>query len=84
MLRRITEDRAPTVMTTIEERALPQLAQMAVWRVPEHAEAPYILLGRLAGLPEDQIMSSFRGNQRDLVLEPIKKRAAEKKRFLLF
>lgn len=84
MLVRLTEERPPSVLEALEERSLAQLAQMAVWQVPEHAEAPYLLLGRVLGLPEEQIVSSFRANQRDVVLEPIRKRAADKKRFLLF
>jgi hypothetical protein len=84
MLVRLTEDRAPSVMATLEERSLVELTQMAMWKTPEHAEAPYILLGRLIGTPEDQILSSFRANQKEVVLDAIRKRAAEKKRFLLF
>jgi hypothetical protein len=68
----------------MEERALPALVQMAKWTLPEHAQAAYTLLGRIAGLPEDKIQSSFRDNRRETVLEPIRERVKAKKRFLVF
>ncbi|MDZ7638263.1 MAG: HEAT repeat domain-containing protein [Bryobacterales bacterium] len=68
----------------MEERALPALLQMAQWQVSEHAAAAYTLLGRIAGIPEDEIEKSFREKRRDVVLQAIRERAKAKKRFLVF
>ncbi len=84
MLVRLTQDRPEAVLLTLEERGLTPLGQMAVWKTPEHAEAPYLLLGRVAGLPEDQVLASFREGRREFVLDAIRKRAQEKRRFLFF
>ncbi|MCW5965214.1 MAG: HEAT repeat domain-containing protein [Bryobacterales bacterium] len=84
LLVRLTEKRPEGVLASIEERALTALGQMAVWKTPEHAEAAYVLLGRVAGLQEEEILASFREGKRELVLDAIRKRAQEKRRFLFF
>jgi hypothetical protein len=84
MLTRMVSREDRNAMQHLEERALPALVQMARWALPDHAQAAYTLLGRIAGLPEEQIQASFRENRRDAVLEPIRERAKAKKRFLVF
>ncbi len=84
MLVRLTESRPEGVLSTLEERSLTPLGQMAVWTTPEHAEAAYLLLGRIASLPEAEIRASFRAGDRSQVLDAIRKRAQEKRRFLFF
>jgi hypothetical protein len=84
LLERLTAARPEGLLTTLEERCLTPLGQMATWKTPEHAAAAYILLGRIAAIPEDDIRVSFRDNNRSLVLDAIRKRAQEKRRFLFF
>jgi hypothetical protein len=84
MLVRMVQRDNQSALQQMEERALPALVQMAKWTLPEHAQAAYTLLGRIAGLPEDKIQSSFRDNRRETVLEPIRERVKAKKRFLVF
>lgn len=71
-------------LAQIEERALPALVEMAQWKVPEHASAAYVLLGRIAGLNETEIEGSFRENRREVVMAVIRERTKAKKRFLVF
>lgn len=84
MLVKLVPKENTSALLQIEERALPALVQMAQWKVPEHAVAAYTLLGRIAGLPEVDIVKSFRENDREAVLAPIRERARAKKRFLVF
>ena len=84
MLMRLTASRDESVLTSLEERGLSPLGQMALWKVAEHAEAPYVLLGRIARLPEAEIRASFAKGNRDVVLDAIRERAAEKRRFIFF
>ena len=84
MLVRLTEARQASVLSSLEERSLSELGQMASWTVPEHAESAYILLGRIAGVPESDILTSFRNHQRNVVTDVIRQRAAAKKRFIFF
>jgi hypothetical protein len=42
-------------MTLLCEGALPWLLEMAQWKSYGHANAPFHILGRVAGLPEAEI-----------------------------
>lgn len=84
MLVRMVSRENQSALQHMEERALPALIQMAQWTIPEHAQAAYTLLGRIGGVPEEVIQSSFRENRKETVLEPIRERAKAKKRFLVF
>ena len=84
MLVRLTESRPEAILRAIEERSLSPLGQMAIWKTEVHALPPYLLLGRVAGLPEAEILASFRENKREFVFDAIRKRAKEKRRFLFF
>jgi hypothetical protein len=76
----ILTDRAnPGVAEQLRERALPALAEMARWKTPAYALPPYLLLGRVAGMPDEQIQSSWAKGDREAVIgkalaEPAKKR----------
>lgn len=80
----LTATRPESVLLTLEDRGLNSLAQMALWKTPEHAQAPYLLLGRIAGMSDDEILASFRSGNRELVLNAIRKRASDKRRFIFF
>lgn len=84
MLVKLAPKENTAVLQQLEERALPALVEMAQWRVPEHAEPAYTLLGRIAGLPDADTERSFRENRREAVLNLIRERAKAKKRFLVF
>ena len=56
------------MLQLIRERALPSLEEMARWKTPRYALPPYLLLGRVAGLPEDQIQQSWEKGDRETVI----------------
>jgi hypothetical protein len=75
----LTDRANPGVAEQIRERALPALAEMARWKTPAYALPPYLLLGRVAGIPDEQIQSSWAKGDRETVIgkalaEPAKKR----------
>ncbi|MGQ9634395.1 MAG: hypothetical protein ACUVXB_09130, partial [Bryobacteraceae bacterium] len=60
----LSENRNPGVLALLRERALPQLLEMARWQSLPYALPAYILLGRLAGLSEEQIQQSWAAGRR--------------------
>jgi hypothetical protein len=65
----VTDRHVPAIIEQIRERALPALAEMARWKTLSYALPPYLLLGRAAGIPEDQIQKSWAQGQRETVIE---------------
>lgn len=63
----LTAKRPESTLSLLRERALDSLLEMARWRTPAHAEASFILLGRIAGLSEQQIQAAW-PNGREAVL----------------
>jgi hypothetical protein len=75
----LTDRANPSVADQIRERALPALAEMARWKTLPYALPSYLLLGRAAGIPEEQIQQSWAKGEREAVItkalaEPPKKR----------
>ncbi len=64
----LTESRDPAALEQIRARALPALVEMARWHHLEHALPAYILLGRVAGMPEQAIQDSWSKGERDQVI----------------
>jgi hypothetical protein len=68
----LTENRDAKILALLKERAMPALIEMARWKHLPHALPPYILLGRVAGIPEKELQEAWSRDQR----ESIVKRAA--------
>ncbi len=64
----ITENRNPYALAQMRERALNALIEMARWKTLAHAVAPFILLGRVAGLPEAKIHEYWSKGDREIVI----------------
>lgn len=56
------------VLDQIRDRALQSLVEMARWKTLSHALPPYLLLGRIAGLPEDQVQAAWEKGDREWVI----------------
>jgi hypothetical protein len=65
----LTENRDPALLTDLRARALPSLIEMARWKSDGHAEPAFLVLGRLAGLPDDAITAAFERGDRGSVIE---------------
>lgn len=60
----LTDDRPAALLQQIRERALPAVIEMARWKVLDHALPAYLILGRLAGIPEEQLRESWEKGER--------------------
>jgi hypothetical protein len=58
-LLKITSVPSPTILSDLRRKALTSLIEMAHWKTPGHAKAPFILLGRVAGFPEKEINAAW-------------------------
>jgi hypothetical protein len=65
----ITERRDDKVLSLLRERAVQPLTEMARWKHLPHALPGFILLGRAAGIPEEEIQAAWKSNARDAFLE---------------
>jgi len=63
----LSASRDPELMTLLRQRALPSLVEMAHWKSDGHANAPFYILGRVAGLPEAEIDKAWDSGDRSVV-----------------
>jgi hypothetical protein len=69
MALQILTDKPDTgVLDQIRDRALQSLVEMARWKTLSHALPPYLLLGRIAGLPEEQVQAAWEKGDREWVI----------------
>ncbi|MFN3325401.1 MAG: HEAT repeat domain-containing protein [Bryobacteraceae bacterium] len=68
-----TEDRDRGVLDQLRQRSLHALIEMAGWRSLPHALPAYVVLGRVAGIGEKQILESWAKGEREVVLGPARK-----------
>ena len=64
----LTEGRNQVILDQLRERALPALVEMARWKHLAHALPSFILVGRVAGLPEKEIQEAWAAGDRDKVI----------------
>ena len=74
-LQTLTDSRDPLVLDQLRTRALDALIDMAKWKTLSHALPAYILLGRVAGMPEPEIQAAWTRGDRDTVIAAAKKKA---------
>ena len=65
----LTEVPNRAALELIRERALPALVEMARWRTLSYALPPFLLVGRIAGLPDDQIRQNWEKGEREPVIQ---------------
>jgi len=64
----LTDSTNSQALALIRERALPALAEMARWKTLRYALPPFLLLGRVAGMPENQIQQAWEKSNREAVI----------------
>jgi hypothetical protein len=64
----LTDQPDPYILDQIRDRALQSLIEMARWKTLSHALPPYLLLGRVAGLPEDEVKAAWVRGDREWVI----------------
>lgn len=74
----LTEGRDPGLLSTLREKAVPALAEMARWKSRGHALASVMILGRVAGIPEKDLASAAAiGSHASIVDDALKRLAAK-------
>ncbi len=74
VLQILTDSRDPAVLDQLRMRALPSLEEMSRWKTLEHALPAYLLLGRVAGIPEQQLRDAWaRGDRETIIAQAAKK-----------
>jgi hypothetical protein len=68
MLVTVTDDGNPQAIGLVRSQALPALVEMARWKSLFYALPPFILVGRIAGLPEQEIQSRWTKDDREYVI----------------
>ena len=63
-----TADRDPALLSKLRQRSLPALVEMARWKSP-HGLMAFLLVGRIAGLTDEEITKAWKGSERDKVFE---------------
>ncbi|MCS7025641.1 MAG: HEAT repeat domain-containing protein [Bryobacteraceae bacterium] len=76
----LTETREARILDHIRERALAPLLEMAQWRVLEHAFPAFLLLGRVAGLPEEEIHDLWKKGARGELVARLSKDSGKRKK----
>jgi hypothetical protein len=67
----LTEKPEPGLLDQIREGALPSLIEMARWKTLSHALPPYMLLGRVAGLPEEDVKAAWERGDREWLVSQV-------------
>lgn len=74
-LQTLTDSRDPVVLDQLRTRAMDALIDMARWKTLSHALPAFILLGRVAGMPEPEIQAAWTRGDRDSVISAAKKKS---------
>jgi hypothetical protein len=68
MLVTVTDDGNPQAIALMRSQALPALVEMARWKSLFYALPPFMLVGRIAGLPEEEIQNRWTSDDREYVI----------------
>jgi hypothetical protein len=68
-LMQITGNRDSALLALIKSRALPSLIEMARWKAMGHAAAALVILGRIAGVADQEIFAALESNRRAIIIE---------------
>jgi hypothetical protein len=70
----LTERREPALLSTLRQKALPALTEMARWKSRGHAIASVMILGRAAGIPENDLTAAARIGSHATIIDTALKR----------
>jgi len=65
----LTAKRDPATLDQIRQRGVESLAEMANWHIAAHAKPAFVLLGRIAGLRDDEIERQWASGERKKTIE---------------
>jgi len=73
----LTERRDPALLADLREHAMTSLIEMARWKSTGHAMTSFVILGRIAGLPDKEIFDDWEHGDREKVIAAAMKTAAD-------
>ena len=73
VLMALTETGGPELLKQLRERTLESLAEMAQWKRSGHAMAPFLILGRIAGMSDEELFESFSTGERGEAVDALLK-----------
>ena len=76
----MTENRDKAALDLLRERALPTLTEMAQWKHLPHALPAFILVGRIAGIPETDIQALWAKGDRQALIAKLPKPETKKRK----
>jgi hypothetical protein len=65
----LTEQRNAATLDLIRERALPALIDMARWKTLRYALPAFLLVGRTAGISEEELLAQWRRGDRETAIQ---------------
>jgi hypothetical protein len=65
----LSDAREAAVIDQMRTRALPSLAEMARWETLRYALPPFLLVGRIAGMDEEEIQRRWSNGERESVIQ---------------
>ena len=65
----MTEQRNAATLELIRARALPALVEMARWKTLHYALPAFLLVGRTAGIPEQELMNQWQQGDRETAIK---------------
>jgi hypothetical protein len=68
ILQGLSVSRDRRLLATLRASALPALVEMARWKSPNHGEPAFRLLGRMVGLPEEELTRAWMRDEREPVI----------------
>jgi hypothetical protein len=69
VLNAATADRDAAVLAKLGQRSLPSLVEMARWKSAGHAMMAFLLVGRIAGLSDEEISKAWKAGEQEKVIE---------------
>lgn len=60
----LTQQRNKSLLDTLKKECLPALTEMARWQSQGHAFSTYLILGRIAGIPDQDVFQAFNSENR--------------------
>jgi hypothetical protein len=69
----LTESRNPALLAALKTRAFDSIVDIAQWTNPGHAMAGIFMLGRIAGIPDQETYAMFERGERDKIIEAARK-----------
>jgi hypothetical protein len=65
----LTDQPNPGALDLMRERALPSLVEMARWKTARYALPPFLLVGRIAGIPDTELQKQWQNGDRETAIQ---------------